>query len=108
MNLICDLCGNVLTELDDDHALCNHCGIEYGPDRLKELREAAAAAEPVPPEPEKPAAVSEPKPQKQKSGCLIWSLIILGLLDLVIGTHGIVAVFCLIIILIVSLVSKKK
>lgn len=103
MKLLCDLCGNILTETDHDHAICPHCGMEYGPDRLRELRVAAPPAEPH------PKATAEPEPQqKQKSGCGIWFCIIMAILDLVIGTHGIVAVFCLIAILIISWLSKKK
>ena len=103
MKLPCDVCGHVLTELPGDRAVCGSCGMEYGPERLQELRQAA-----------KPTPVTDPKPtpekpkQQQKSGCGIWFWIILGLLDLIIGTHGIVAVFCLIILLCIVGFSKKK
>ena len=137
MKLTCDLCGNILTEIDGDHAICHHCGMEYGPDRLQELRGAMLPSDPVPPAPEKPivsatpfvpekppvqekpfvpemppvsevpAAEPEPK-QQQKSGCGTWFLIIMAILDLVVGTHGIVAAFCLIIVWIMSRFSSKK
>jgi hypothetical protein len=107
MKLSCDLCGHILTEIDDTHAVCSHCGIEYGADRLQELRAAMPSPEPVSTAaPAEPAA--ESKPKKKKSGCLIWFLIIMAVLDLIIGTHGIVAAFCLIILLIVALCTKKK
>ncbi len=104
MKLTCDVCGNFLSVIDDEHAICNHCGIEYGPDRLQELRKQATLAGTTAP---KRSAV-DPEPKQKKSGCGIWFLIIMAILDLIIGTHGIVAVFCLIILIIVIKFSKKK
>lgn len=127
MNLTCDLCGNTLTEINENQAICNHCGLEYGPDRLQELRGAMPPVDPVPPQPPKPhidpVPPAPPKPpvnpqptppvnpqpkQQEKSGCGVWFWIIVAILDLVVGTHGIVAVFCLIIAWLVSRSSKKK
>ena len=107
MKLLCDLCGNILTEIDEDHAICNHCGLEYGPDRLQELRGAMPPSNPEPPA-SKQTSADQKTNQQQKSGCGTWFWIIVGILDLVVGTHGIVAVFCLIIALIVARSSKKK
>lgn len=139
MNLICDLCGSVLTQTDDSHAVCDCCGIVYGPDRLEELRKAAVHETPlptaeenpkpqtIPEEPKSQQIPQEPKPwdiptgptpakepanpqpvPQQRSGCGIWTLVIVALLDLVVGTHGIVALFCLVIIWIISRFSTKK
>lgn len=102
MKLTCDLCGNPLHEINQDRAVCSYCGIEYGPERLQELR----SAQPVTPEPSTPEPAA-PQPQEKKSGCGIWILIIIAVLDLLVGTHGIVAVFCLLIGWIVSRLSKK-
>lgn len=113
MKFNCDLCGHILTEIDSEHAVCDSCGMEYGPERLAELRAAAQKAAPVQPSdpvplaPKKPSAATQTKKQEQKSGCGIWFLIIMAVLDLIIGTHGIVAVFCLVIIWIMSRFSKK-
>lgn len=116
MRLICDLCGGNLTATDNQHAKCENCGIEYGPERLQEMRGAKPA--PVPksePNPEpvfvfEPMSTSEPKPEPEKknSGCGIWFLLIMAVADLVVGTHGIVAVFCLLIMWIIYRCSKKK
>jgi hypothetical protein len=104
MKLTCDVCGNFLSIMDDEHAICNHCGIEYGSERLQELyKQAALSGATVP----KQSALDS-KPKQQKSGCGIWFLIIMAILDLIIGTHGIVAVFCLIILIIVIKFSKKN
>ena len=115
MKLTCDLCGNILTEIDNNHAICNQCGMEYGSDRLRELRGAIPPSD-VPPAPEPPTFVpptsqapsAEPEPQQKKSGCGVWFWIIVAILDLLVGTHGIVAVFCLIIAFVVSRSSRKK
>ena len=101
MKLICDLCGNPLTELAENHAVCDHCGMEYGASRLEEMRATEnkknidSKVEP------------KTKPQQEKSGCGIWILILVAILDLVVGTHGIVAAFCVIIALIAGAFSNK-
>lgn len=102
MKLVCDLCGNALREIGENHAVCDHCGIEYGASRLEELR--AEASDPT----KKSKDESKVEPQQKKSGCGVWFLILFGILDLVIGTHGIVAAFCVIILLIVAACSRKK
>lgn len=137
MKLTCDLCGHVLTETGTDQAVCAQCGLVYGSERLQELRAAASAptfapippastpvppapqvepissfeptppVEPVPPVTERPSAPVTQEQPKQKLGCFTWFLIIMGVLDLLIGTHGVVAVFCAIIIFGMSLFSKK-
>ena len=108
MKLICDLCGNVLTEIDDESAQCAHCGMEYGPERLQELRKAAPDPQPIPiPEPE-PKPEPEQEQKKKKSGGGVWFFLIMAAADLLIGTHGIVAVFCLLIAWIISRCSRKK
>ena len=108
MKLNCDLCGDILTEIDSDHAICNGCGMEYGPERLQELQKVTPPSDPVPPAPVDPVPpVPEANPQ-QKSGCGIWFLIIMAILDLLVGTHGIVAVFCLLIVWLASRFSQKK
>jgi hypothetical protein len=104
MKLTCDVCGNFLSVMDDGHAICNHCGIEYGPERLQELHKQTIPADITAPE----RSAVDPEPKQQKSGCGIWFLIIMAILDLIIGTHGIVAVFCLIILIIVIKFSKKN
>lgn len=121
MNLTCDLCGNTLTEINENQAICNHCGLEYGPERLQEMRQAIPPVDPVPPQPPKPPITPQQKPpvnpqpkppadakKQENSGCGVWFWIIVAILDLVIGTHGIVAVFCFIIAWLVSRSSKKK
>ena len=108
MKLICDLCGSALTESAEDQALCPNCGLEYGPERLRELK--AAQPKPQTPQKTKPQNPQKNQPQKanqkQNSGCGVWLLLAVGALDLVVGTHGIVAAFC-IIILVVMLLAKK-
>lgn len=95
MKLICDLCGSVLPEESQDHAVCANCGMEYGPERLMELRAAASQAEPAA-KLEIPAQT--PVAEKKKSGVGIYIfLAIFGLLDIFIGTGGLVALFCLVI-----------
>lgn len=137
MKLTCDLCGHILTETDTDHAICEQCGIAYGPERLQKLRAVATAptfapippaptpvppappveptpafepsipAEPVSPVTERPSTPVTQEQPKQKLGCFTWFLIIMGVLDLLIGTHGVVAVFCAIIVFGMSLFPKK-
>lgn len=118
MNLICDLCGTPLTEIDAQSARCSNCGLEYGPERLQEMRKAAATQEQKVTPGEKPkqqetpaqkqeAPANDKKAPKKQSGCGVWTLLLVAGLDLVIGTHGIVAVFC-VIILIIMLYAKKK
>ena len=150
MKLICDLCGGDLTEINEQCAQCENCGMEYGPERLQEMRGVTTDPEPAPipkpvpvpkpvptPEPApipkpvptpkptpipepvstpkptpilEPMPVSDPKPEPEKknSGCLIWFLLIMAVADLVVGTHGIVAVFCLLIMWIIHRCSQKK
>ena len=102
MKLVCDLCGSALREIGENHAVCDHCGIEYGASRLEELR--GEASDPT----KKSDVEAKVEPQQKKSGCGIWLLIILAIMDLVIGTHGIVAAFCVIILLIVAACSRKN
>lgn len=126
MKLICDLCGGDLTEINEQCAQCENCGMEYGPERLQEMRGVTTDPEPAPipkpvpvpkpvptPKPTpilEPMPVSDPKPEPEKknSGCLIWFLLIMAVADLVVGTHGIVAVFCLLIMWIIHRCSQKK
>lgn len=127
MKLSCDLCGHILTEIDNDHAICDQCGMEYGAERLQELRREMPPEAPVIPVMDTPPVRPTPVPpkapvapasdptaeakqpkQEKNSGVGIWFWLIVGLLDLIVGTHGIVAVMCLIIIWIISRSSKKK
>lgn len=44
MKLTCDLCGGAI-RTDSGRGVCTHCGIEYGPDRLREKRAAISSEE---------------------------------------------------------------
>lgn len=98
----CDLCGQALTRLDDDRAVCSGCGLEYRVEHEPKVSEATPPVNPTP--------VAQPQsPRKQsKSGCGVGILFLVAALDLAVGTHGIVAAFCVVIALNVVFFFKKK
>ena len=99
MKLTCDLCGSVLTDTASG-AVCSHCGLEYGPDRLQEKRTAQQSAKP---EQEKPAAKTK---KSSNSGGVLFILAALAILSALSGVF-VTAIIFGIIFLIVLMFRKK-
>lgn len=102
MQLTCDLCGDVLTEIADG-AVCGNCGLEYGADRLQEKR---AALQPSVPEIQTPNADEQPTKKSSKRSTTLLVLGILAVLSILAGVPVTALIFGIIMVFI--LLFRKK
>lgn len=110
MKLTCDLCGGAL-QRKPGGAVCENCGLEYGPDRLQEkmAQQKPADTKPIrkdPPVPKKPTAAELKVQKKMKIMWIILALI--GVVAFIGGLmeSGMVYVVCLAALLITLFIFK--
>jgi hypothetical protein len=109
MQLTCDLCGGMLTEnADRTAAVCDNCGLEYGPDRLQEKRASLQPAEPVKTEKQTPETDKKPAKKSSKRGITLTVLGILAVLSLLSGVAVTALIFGIAMVLILLLWKPNK